>query len=137
MPSETLAYIAGLIDGEGSFAIKKDRSRKTSLLHPTLTVTSTHKPVLSWLQDQFGGSQHPHRDKRKMHRPCWNLVWSGTTAVGMAKTLRPYLKIKYRQACSFELWPGPYKAPWPVPKLARFLREEIAKSVSEANRAVF
>ena len=53
-----MAYLAGILDGEGSFIIGCYAfSKKTGVphFHTTIQVTSTDKVLIEWLVDNFGG----------------------------------------------------------------------------------
>lgn len=94
IPAEVLAYAAGFIDGEGSFRLFKGRGA----LVTSLSVSNTNLPVLTWLQEKFGGSIHNHRAATSIWKKCW--VWRCSTlrTRGLAKALLPFLRVKRRHA---------------------------------------
>lgn len=51
MKVETMAYAAGLIDGEGCFSIQKSGGTYRT----TIQVAMTSRVTISWLHEQFGG----------------------------------------------------------------------------------
>ncbi len=56
-----LAYIAGLVDGEGCIMITKENRLYTEAKHGyrfwlQVKITNTNKAVLEWVKDLFGGS---------------------------------------------------------------------------------
>lgn len=97
LTKEQAAYIAGIMDGEGSVMIA---SRGDHRSYSTLiSVTNTSRPLLDWLLEKtaIGGvhDQHVATDKRKAtwFWRCW-----GDGAVTLLKQISPYLVVKRRQA---------------------------------------
>lgn len=95
------AYIAGIIDGEGSIGFRKG---KNQTIH--LYVSNTHMPLLDWLKNKCGGTiccyikiclmdcQENHFHKR--HR-CWRWTVQGERAAIILQNILPYLIIKKQQ----------------------------------------
>ncbi len=52
-----LAYLAGIIDGEGCIHIGYyfNKSQNRATYHTLIQVTSTDKPLIEWLSNKFGG----------------------------------------------------------------------------------
>ena len=94
-----LAYLAGLIDGEGSISLSV-RSDKTNRawIGIRVAIGMTDEPVIRWLAATFGGSVS-HRTRRD---PRWRdvFIWtiSQQQAAALLKEVRPFLRVKYRQA---------------------------------------
>lgn len=86
--SETVAYLAGLMDGEGSFSIQIQKPHGRP--NPRLTMTLKYgAAVLQELVEEFGGKVYFAKDG--MAR--WSL--GGRDAVlSASKDLLPYLRIK-------------------------------------------
>ena len=62
-----LAYLAGIIDGEGCFVIGCYAfSKKTGVphFHTTVQVTSTDRILIEWLVDNFGGKVAAYTPKQ-------------------------------------------------------------------------
>lgn len=103
MITETnLAYIAGMLDGEGCISINKRKDKEYKRGHSfyaNLRITNTYLPVLLWIQDQFGGLgsivEQPRKENRKR---CWQWKVATNQAAAVCKMLLPYLRIKKRQA---------------------------------------
>lgn len=53
---QAMAYIAGLLDGEGHYGIAKVMRPSGFIFRPVVAVGMTHKPTILWLQSNFGGS---------------------------------------------------------------------------------
>ncbi|QDK02883.1 HNH endonuclease [Streptomyces phage Braelyn] len=94
----SLAYYAGLFDGEGCVSINKVkgyRGRKDSF-QLRVSVSSTHKQVLDRLQIKFGGVLVER--KRSGAQVSWQWVMTSRMARDFLMLLEPYLIIKSEQA---------------------------------------
>jgi len=100
---EKMAYIAGIIDGDGSLSlIKKQESASASCLYYPLVQFSKSTPIFSeLLRDEFGGSVccidrtlNTHRTKREYR---WKLE-KATQCLPFLKSISPYLQNKSKQA---------------------------------------
>jgi hypothetical protein len=102
--SETdLAYLAGLIDGEGCIRIKKAKAyrcqgRRTPSYTPAIHVRMVDEPAIAFLEETLGGWTYKEKPHSRGGRPlfCWQA--SGNVAAGVLRALRPYLRIKGEQA---------------------------------------
>ena len=101
VPSPTdLAYLAGLLDGEGSICILKGtRAYGTPKHWLEVSIGNTHLGVLQWVQETFGGrvSHNAERFTKRNHR-TWRWRASASEAAAILRFLLPYLKIKVEQA---------------------------------------
>jgi hypothetical protein len=92
----TLAYGAGLGDGEGSMVIGCSK-RANHLPNHWLQVgiVNTDKELVDWLLSTFGGhiSHYSHRK-----RLCWAWRVMGNEAKRFLQSILPYLRIKKEQA---------------------------------------
>lgn len=100
----TLAYVAGIIDGEGTIFISKGKPAKERVT-PTyvgcLRVGNTDKRLIDFLHVTFGeGGVH----ERKMSatnanwKNCWMWAVTGPAAARAVRAVRPYLRLKGAQA---------------------------------------
>lgn len=96
------AYFAGLIDGEGSIGLYKDK--KTGIFSPTVTITNTYKPVLRWAQRILGMGNLTESKRRKPnlnHKTGYKIEFRRLSGIlSLLKAVLPYLRIKRRQAKS-------------------------------------
>jgi hypothetical protein len=88
----TLAYIAGIIDGEGYFC--GVMSGKYGSIR--IGVVNCRKDLLKWLQSFFGGqiyckSKYPGLSKLE----CWD--WHVGEKKRFLKLMKPYIKLKRAQ----------------------------------------
>ena len=85
------AYVAGLIDGEGTIAL--GYKHKTSLYRfPNVSVPSCSPELLTALKQQFGGYISDKRRSKAHHTP--SQVWriDGDRALLLLKNVLPYLR---------------------------------------------
>jgi len=95
MSKLTAAYVAGLLDGEGSLEIRRDNRKHEARIRVCLT----NKELIDWLYNSFGG----YLSERKFNDNRWNdaYVWciKGTKKVSpFIEKVYPYLKIKKEHA---------------------------------------
>jgi hypothetical protein len=100
---ELLAYLAGLIDGEGSIVMMKFKEGRRPIGGSTarISVTNTDLPLMKWLVLTFGGQYHLTGDWRKFGgtKPCYHWGLDGSaTAVACLTAVLPYLRIKRANA---------------------------------------
>lgn len=98
MKDVDLAYLAGLIDGEGCFTIEVN-SRSGSYI-PTLQITMSDRAPLDWMAKVVG--VRVGRAYRGMTRPTHRLQYkvrvSGRRLVELCVLMRPYMKVKHKHA---------------------------------------
>lgn len=98
---ESLAYAAGIIDGEGSIIISKTipRHRKDYQFRLKVTVGNTNELLILWMQAQFDGhtykQERPVGDKRK---DVYYWYLHGREASNFLELVYPYLCLKRPQA---------------------------------------
>ncbi len=89
------AYLAGLIDGEGSVYLNGGRQ---CTLSPALRVTNTNPRVMEWLRDKFFARVTVNRRSTSAHKETRMALWTGDSANYILSRLYPYLVIKTSQA---------------------------------------
>ena len=98
LDATTLAYIAGLLDGEGCITIT--RNSKSRVDSPFITFIMTHEGVMRWLGEKLGSKCSPL--KRKNVQPHWKpqfkVCLGGRRAVRLLKRLLPMMIVKAPQA---------------------------------------
>ena len=100
--SHLLAYLAGIIDGEGCLFIQKNNNPKwkSHTLRLQCRMQEPAEPVLL-LQKTFSGtinSQLPKHVGYNQNRRMISWVISGTTALEAVRILLPYLLVKKAEA---------------------------------------
>lgn len=93
-------YLAGFIDGEGALMIARssDSSHKRYQYRARIAVANVDRGVLEDLQGSFGGilTNQPPRKTRWKH--AYGLVWTDRMAGRILRAVKPYLRVKRRQA---------------------------------------
>jgi len=96
------AYLAGMIDGEGSICITRrndPESRTGYFYRAVLHVASTHADVLATLQHWTGlGRARVFDEPRQNRKARWQWMTWSNQAAQVVRTVLPYLVIKERQA---------------------------------------
>lgn len=99
-----IAYLAGIIDGEGSIYIGNfscNPKTKMPYFQTNIQVSNTDEPLIQWLKDTFGGlinkrtrKQHPANSRKQVY--IWTV--SGERLTHLCEILIPYLICKRKQA---------------------------------------
>ncbi len=97
----TLAYLAGLIDGEGYIGIKKQRptaDRVAPSYHARIQVRMVDEQAITLLAQKLGGKYYSERAAAGKRRGlyCWQA--SDALAEQILRALLPYLRVKRRSA---------------------------------------
>lgn len=98
-----LAYLGGLIDGEGYVGIKKAKAyrcqgRVTAAYHARIQVRMVDEGAIAFLAKTLGGWYYKEKPSCNEGRPlyCWQA--SDKNAEKCLKALFPYMRVKNRQA---------------------------------------
>jgi hypothetical protein len=93
-----LAYLAGLIDGEGTISCSVHKNKKGFLaLHKQLSIFNTNIVLMSWITSRFSGTVHS-RIRSEKWKEEHQVKWSATEASVILELVLPYLVIKREQA---------------------------------------
>ena len=101
MKKTDLAYIAGIIDGEGCIGIYKGKSgrKKKEYYHLQVVVRMTNEWIIRWLYFAFPGSFSEHTYPKEINRlKIWTWQLTGEKALIFLELIYPYLKLKKQQA---------------------------------------
>ena len=92
MSPETFAYLAGIVDTDGSIQVCKNHASMSY----RLAVSNTSLLLMDWLVTTFGGLYYPGN---KVESMCynWNLN-KQQELLYVLQRIRPYLKVKWEQA---------------------------------------
>lgn len=93
MKEVDIAYIAGLTDGEGCLSLHARFKYGSNVYQLQISISNQHIETLQWVQSLFGGNISKKQNGVVQWRP-----YSVTDQVRFLKTVRPYLRIKARQA---------------------------------------
>ncbi len=94
LTNEELAYMAGIVDGEGTLAIRG----KGNSYCPEFRITNTDKSLIDWLNIRVHFSSMHLRKREINRRPCWDCLIRGFKMYNLLKSLLPYLIIKRKHA---------------------------------------
>lgn len=99
---EQLAYLAGIIDGEGCFytgRIKQGRYGSGYQYHTVIKIDNTSEELIEWLKATFGGGREYvwHKLKNPNWKPIYVWYASGKMLEYICKSIYPYLIIKKKQ----------------------------------------
>jgi hypothetical protein len=95
-----LSYLAGIIDGEGHFALVRCKNGQgRPYLRPMIVVTQKTRPMLDFIAENYGGRVYytkPRLNRGAMRQwYIWTLT--GKKAIALARELEPLLIVKNEQ----------------------------------------
>lgn len=92
-----LAYVAGLIDGEGCIHLEVSKGR---WYQPRVSVGMTEPalPLLTSLRDEWGGTLYQMRKPTTKWAGAWTWHMTGHPAAKLLTAITPYLRLKGNQA---------------------------------------
>jgi len=105
-----LAYLAGIVDGEGSLCIYRVNPAKYNRyqspnFRSVLNISNTKKELFDWIEENFGNLNKSKKHRRSMFKKNstherWIYEWvvQGHRLVDICTQLLPYLVLKKRQA---------------------------------------
>jgi len=97
-----LAYVAGIIDGEGWIGIRRKKGLRNKLRGYSyaigVSVGMANDIIPQWLCLTFGGSVHKHKTRQANRKESWYWQIEHKTALDFLKIVIPYLKLKIPQA---------------------------------------
>lgn len=96
---EKLAYLAGIIDGEGNIDIAKGpihNRMKSPSYSLRLAVGNTDEKLLLWLKDNFGGSIYKQL-QRPNRKPSWTWTLTNKKAFQLLLEIKDLSVIKQEQ----------------------------------------
>ena len=98
-----IAYIAGLVDGEGYLGIKKTKAykcqdRKTNGYHARIQIRMVDEAAIKFIAENLGGWYYKEKPNAKNGRPLFCYQSSDKSAEIILKTLLPYLRVKKESA---------------------------------------
>lgn len=101
IPESNLAYLAGIIDGEGCIRIAKRVKRseeKWGYYELSLVVTNTDARLIKWIESTFGGSVTPLARRKSHHKDLYEWVVSSRAAGSILSAVEKFMIVKKEQA---------------------------------------
>ncbi|MGL5379999.1 LAGLIDADG family homing endonuclease [Clostridium sp.] len=91
------AYIAGIIDGEGSIMLQK--FHKNEFPSPCVSVASTTLELLNWLKEKIGGGKIIRKKNYNpdKHSDCYSYFLKYNEAINLIQEIYPYLIIESKK----------------------------------------
>lgn len=103
MNKEQIAYLAGLIDGDGTIAVYKNKNKYT----PYITIANNNRRVLEWCKKLIGkGTISTKKPKKETYAESYALRWIYDDAINIASLCLPYLIVKRKRAGLLLKWKG-------------------------------
>jgi len=97
MKKTELAYVAGIIDGEGCIGIQtfKTRGRRGGVRYGMyVTVANTNEWLIQWFKFNFGGCVCRTDNSGSNNKDCWSWRIQTRQAADFLRLVLPYLQIK-------------------------------------------
>lgn len=104
MKETDIAYIAGIIDGEGCITVSicspyLKHKEVSQVYAPIIRVAMTDKNIIYWLQNITGeGNIYFIKSRNYRHKDIWDWRLSTGNGARLLKQIKPYLKVKRLQA---------------------------------------
>lgn len=91
------AYIAGIIDGEGSIMLQKIHSNEHP--SPCISIASTTLELLKWIKETIGNGaiiRKKNYNKEK-HKDCYSYTLKGNDAINLLNDIFSYFRIECKR----------------------------------------
>lgn len=136
---EHLAYLAGIIDGEGCFWIgiitQKDKPQWRGLLK----IDNTDKKLFEWIDQYFGGTASARNrttSSRKFERDIYTWTFTGDRLMDICEQLLPFLVIKKEHCANMIKFRKTFNhklGTWQVSDETNALRQECLEASRKLN----
>lgn len=123
------AYIAGILDGEGSIMLTTLHKNQTP--SPVVAIASTDKELLDWLKEKIGGSICIKPPRKETHNVSWDWKIAHNLALEFLKDILPYMRIQ-RKIRRAELLLSEYKNL--TPRNGKYSSEMLAAKLDLVDR---
>lgn len=142
MEKEKLAYLAGIIDGEGCLHIRVARPKKAQKFRGingwhviTIEVSNTNPRLAEWLKENFKGYFYEVKPKAGRWSTAWNWITTSRNANNILELILPYLVLKRGQAeAMIECYKTKVSCRYHMTQEIVDTREYFRRKVSELNR---
>lgn len=97
LTKEELAYLAGIVDGEGTITIVAEHYKNKYLsLRPEIIISNTSQPLMDWLTSTI--NETTKADQRHHGATSMQIILRGFKISQVLQELLPYLIVKEKQA---------------------------------------
>lgn len=130
LSDEEAAYLAGIMDGEGTIIPVKDKDGEGNRSLWRAIISNTDREMLGWCRERTGGmgSISERKRQKEEHTLCYGWQMYSAEALILLRQIRPYMKIKAEEADRAIADLSSYLKP------AHFWRDEIRELFAEATR---
>lgn len=129
-----LAYIAGIIDGEGCICPVSRTSHLGRRYNIELTVEMTDRTAIDFIQAIVGGNIYHKLPEDENHKESWRWIAKGEKAKAILKVIKPFLLVKRGHAeLALRLLTIHERYQRYTP-MERFLQEADALAIKKLNR---
>lgn len=98
MTRNKIAYLAGLIDGEGNIAvIRRELSRRENY-NVRVSLYNNSIPLITWILKEFGGTKTTRSRRNPRHATSYIISWNHAQAAKLLRAVKPFLIVKAKQA---------------------------------------
>jgi hypothetical protein len=99
------AYLAGIVDGEGTVTLMRHRKNQTPT--PNVSVANNNRELLEWIKSKAQGMILSKKKRKPHHNDSYTWCVRQDRAIRFLESIRKYLIIKKPQA---DLIIGEYKS---------------------------
>ena len=92
-----IAYLAGMVDADGSIRFKTDHSTSTKVRRPFLSVYNTSRPLMDWLMETFSHGCTAKGNMGREQVQSWT-IQGARDVYALVTAIRPYLIVKKSDA---------------------------------------
>ena len=89
------AYIAGLIDGEGTITLYKS-GKESKFRYPIISMSSTSMELLEFVKNTLGGHIISKKSYESYHKESWEWRIKGCSAISSLGKITPYM-VEYKK----------------------------------------
>lgn len=119
-------YLAGLIDGEGTISLMKERA-SAKFRYPVIEVSSTTLDMLEKIKELAnGGSISKQKVYKENHKQAWHYSVRGDKAIALMNEVKDYL-LEPKKKARAELICSTYKMV--TPRNGRYSEELLEKKL--------
>ena len=119
-------YVAGLIDGEGTISLLKDRA-DAKFRYPCIEMSSTTLQMLEKLKELAqGGNISTHKTYKSNYKQSWHYKLRGDKAIALLEEVKDYL-LEPKKKARAELICSTYKSV--TPRNGKYSEEILKKKV--------
>ena len=85
------AYIAGIVDGEGTITLSRKHAGESR--HLVISISSTERPILEFVHERIGAGKITGKKTAKAHHaPAWTYAIWNRQALNLLTQIRPLLR---------------------------------------------